>query len=199
MLVSEGMSNYTELMMENTPDQPESPSAQRLNLRGLAQDQGVVEGRLALTELPRLESYLAGGAESLHVDWRLRGYLRNQAGGRPQPMVELQVRAELPMLCQRCLQPAMQSILDIALFRLVEEEPELTLEEIEAEDEALCLQGLTDVRALVEDQVLLALPLVPMHDACPQPIVAEGLWNEPAAMQERPSPFAVLAKLKKPR
>ena len=185
-------------MMENTPAQPEPSSALRLNLRTLAQEQGVVEGRLALNELPRLESFLAGAPESSYVDWRLRGFMRNQAGGQPQPMVELQVQAELPMLCQRCLQPAMQKILDVALFRLVEDEPELTLEELEAEDEALCLQGLTDARALVEDQILLALPLVPMHDACPQPIVAEGLWNEPAAMRERPSPFAVLAKLKKP-
>ncbi|OIQ95436.1 hypothetical protein GALL_225970 [mine drainage metagenome] len=185
-------------MMENTPAQPEPPSAQRLNLRNLAQEQGVVEGRLALTELPRLESFLAGVPESSYVDWRLRGFMRNQAGGQPQPMVELQIQTELPMLCQRCLQPAMQKILDVALFRLVEDEPELTLEELEAEDEALCLQGLTDARALVEDQILLALPLVPMHDVCPQPIVAEGLWNEPAAMRERTSPFAVLAKLKKP-
>ncbi|SBP88637.1 YceD family protein [Thiomonas delicata] len=192
------MSNYTGLMMENTPAQSEPSSALRLNLRTLAQEQGVVEGRLALNELPRLESFLAGAPESSYVDWRLRGFMRNQAGGQPQPMVELQIQAELPMLCQRCLQPAMQKILDVALFRLVEDEPELTLEELEAEDEALCLQGLTDARALVEDQVLLALPLVPMHDACPQPIVAEGLWNEPAAMRERPSPFAVLAKLKKP-
>ncbi|WP_288127506.1 YceD family protein [Thiomonas sp.] len=192
------MSNYTGLMMENTPAQPEPSSALRLNLRTLAQEQGVVEGRLALNELPRLESFLAGAPESSYVDWRLRGFMRNQAGGQPQPMVELQIQAELPMLCQRCLQPAMQKILDVALFRLVEDEPELTLEELEAEDEALCLQGLTDARALVEDQVLLALPLVPMHDVCPQPIVAEGLWNEPAAMRERPSPFAVLAKLKKP-
>ncbi len=192
------MSNYTGLMMENTPAQPEPSSALRLNLRTLAQEQGVVEGRLALNELPRLESFLAGAPESSYVDWRLRGFMRNQAGGQPQPMVELQIQAELPMLCQRCLQPAMQKILDVALFRLVEDEPELTLEELEAEDEALCLQGLTDARALVEDQILLALPLVPMHDVCPQPIVAEGLWNEPAAMRERPSPFAVLAKLKKP-
>ena len=185
-------------MMENMPEQP---PALHLNLRGLAQEHGVAEGRLPLAELPRLRSLLVGSKEqlqSLQVDWRMRGFIRNRAGGQPQPMIELQVQAEVPMQCQRCLQPAMQKIVDVALLRLVEKEPELTLEEIEAEDEALCDLDAFDVSALVEDQILLALPLVPMHSACPQPIVAEGLWGGAAGTPERESPFAVLSKLKRP-
>lgn len=188
-------------MMETTPEKSELPLVQRLNLRSLAQEQGVVEGRLALTHLPRLESVLVANSEQrrqLHVDWRMRGFTRSQAGDTPQLMIELHVLADLPMQCQRCLQPAFQRILDVALFRIVDEEPELTVEELEAEEEPLCVQGLIDAVVLVEDQVLLALPLVPMHDVCPQPIIAQGLLDEAAAKKERESPFAVLAKLKTP-
>jgi uncharacterized protein len=44
------------------------------------------------------------------------------------------------------------------------------------------------VLALVEDEVLLALPVAPRHEVCALPAAVET--------QSRPSPFAVLAKLK---
>jgi uncharacterized protein len=47
----------------------------------------------------------------------------------------------------------------------------------------------------VEDELILALPLVPRHDACPQPLAAPATAEEPLA--ERPNPFAALAALKR--
>ena len=116
-------------------------------------------------------------------------------------MLELRVQAVLPMQCQRCLQGSMQEVSDTVLFRLVEQDPELTSDELESEEEALCVRGAMDIRTLVEDQLILALPLVPMHDTCPQPIVAEGLQSQTSdarVRETRASPFAALARLKKP-
>ena len=48
------------------------------------------------------------------------------------------------------------------------------------------------VRSLVEDEVLLALPIVPRHADCLPPVVAGAEIEE-----SEPSPFAVLAGLKK--
>ena len=53
-----------------------------------------------------------------------------------------------------------------------------------------------DLRARVEDELILEQPLVPRHEGdCPQPL---PLASTPAAEPEaRPNPFAVLAALRK--
>ncbi len=172
----------------------------RLNLHELAREQRTERGQLALFHLSRLlPSLLAGHAmvQTNQVDWLVRGYSQAQPGGGVQPMVELEVSSVLPLLCQRCLQPVLQQVQDKARFRLVEQEPGLTQQELEAEDEALCVQEPVDIQAIVEDQMLLALPLVPMHEVCPQPIVVTGLEAQPMDSPARVSPFAPLASLKK--
>jgi len=55
-----------------------------------------------------------------------------------------------------------------------------------------------DLLAVLEDELLMALPLVPMHETCPQasPLVA-GESDKEVGLIEKPNPFAVLAQLKK--
>ncbi|MDP1159869.1 YceD family protein, partial [Klebsiella variicola] len=53
-----------------------------------------------------------------------------------------------------------------------------------------------DARELIEDELLLALPLVPRHANCPQPLPGAGEQAEPEA-EQRPNPFAALAALKR--
>lgn len=83
-------------------------------------------------------------------------------------MVQGRVRAGLAMTCQRCLGPVVVDV-DSAF-------------EVEAEDDELSLME------LVEDEVLLALPIVAVHDetACSTPVEVT-----PASG----SPFAALGKL----
>ena len=185
----------------SAPVDHSSPSApMRLNLHELAREQRTERGQLALFHLSRLlPSLLAGHAmvQTNQVDWLVRGYSQAQPGGGVQPMVELEVSSVLPLLCQRCLQPVLQQVQDKARFRLVEQEPGLTQQELEAEDEALCVQEPVDIQAIVEDQMLLVLPLVPMHEVCPQPIVVAGLEVQPIDLPGRTLPFVVLASLKK--
>ena len=94
--------------------------------------------------------------------------------------LELTVKADMPLVCQRCIKP-MPFKLDetsrIVLFADDELEGILTEKEL-------------DVRELVEDQILMALPFSPRHEEC---------GNVPLAQinQDKPNPFAVLAGLKK--
>jgi uncharacterized protein len=44
-----------------------------------------------------------------------------------------------------------------------------------------------DLRALVEDELILALPMVPRHDVCPEPLPLAGRKPEQAA--EAPNPL----------
>jgi uncharacterized protein len=63
------------------------------------------------------------------------------------------------------------------------------------EDDVLALNRSLDLRSLVEDELLLALPLVPRHDVCPEPLPLVD--DDENAEPERANPFAVLAALKR--
>ena len=54
------------------------------------------------------------------------------------------------------------------------------------------------LHCLLEDELLMALPLVPMHDECPVlPAFSAGVIDVPGDVAEKPNPFAALAQLKK--
>ena len=167
-----------------------------LTLFDFARSGGELHGRLPLPNLSRL-SELLSSTQGPPVQWALQGFQRERIGMRPQAMVTLQVRGALPLICQRCLQ-AMQYAVDEAVdFRLVAEEPELTQAEVEAEDEALPAIHPVDVLSLIEDQLILALTIVPMHDACPQRDAPEPTPSrtDEAPAEERQHPFANLRDL----
>ena len=54
-----------------------------------------------------------------------------------------------------------------------------------------------DLAALVEDEVLLAMPLVPRHEVCPVKVKMAAADIDFEAPVEKPNPFAMLAQLKK--
>lgn len=187
----------TAASSKSPPDRPlASRPPHALALFDFARAEGELRGVVPLSALPRLRDLLASDAGA-PVEWTLRGFQRERAGMRPQAMVVLHVHAELGLICQRCLQDMIQEVDDAVEFRLVVDEPPLTLEELEAEDEALPAQDPVDVLELIEDQLILALPLVPMHAVCPQGPTAEQSPATPgaAAQVERQHPFANLREL----
>ena len=184
--------------MQTPPSEDAAP--RRLNLKEFAQRRRSLQGSVAVAELPRLAAALHADAQQLgrlRVHWSLRGTLRSDPAGAEQALVSLRVKGELPMTCQRCLQASEQAIDDEVTLRLVDEEPELGTEELESPEESFCARHPVDVLELVEDQLILALPLVPMHARCPQPLPAGDAVQRPAEAPAQ-SPFAVLAGLRKP-
>ena len=96
-------------------------------------------------------------------------------------------------MCQRCMKP-MPFELDENV-RIILFADENSLDEAMAADEeleGLLLEKELDVRVLVEDQVLMALPFSPRHEDCDNVALAE-------VNQDKPNPFAVLAGLKNSR
>jgi uncharacterized protein len=54
-----------------------------------------------------------------------------------------------------------------------------------------------DLLAVLEDELLMALPLVPMHEQCPvAPKLSSGDEGMEGSEAGKPNPFAVLAQLK---
>jgi uncharacterized protein len=150
-------------------------------------------GRIALDKLPRLASALMTVAGEVVFDIRFSRDARHRA------CIRLQVQAELGLECQRCLQQMehpVEAVVDLSVIE-VPAEAERLPDEYEP---VLVDDGRLRLLDLVEDELLLAIPQIPMHrlDAC-QPILAGGTAPEPAqqaANSGRPNPFAVLQGLK---
>lgn len=148
-------------------------------------------GSLPLAELKRLAPSLASTEGSAAYDLE---FGTDELG---VPFLAVRVEAALPLTCQRTLETFEQPVrLDMRLGLLADERDEAALppgyEPLLVGQEALSLA------AVIEDELILALPLVPI-----KPGTKEGppeAWSTaPAAEQEpaREHPFAALRALKK--
>lgn len=126
------------------------------------------------------------------IGWVLEG----SVDGDGACWLRLSVRAAVMVQCQRCLGDMSVGVDEVSRFRLVFAGEEWNDEDLEDDSfEAIEVEGPFDVAALVEDEVLLALPVVPLHEQCELP--AEHANTEAGPEAKRPSPFAVLEKLKR--
>lgn len=104
------------------------------------------------------------------------------------------VSAKLPVECQRCLQPMEIDVEGRFKFALISDEEEAEL--LPDEFEPYLLEGEEQsVIDLVEDELLLSLPMVTMHDnACSEIMTQQQ--EEIAAQKKAAHPFAALQSLK---
>ncbi|HEX8987045.1 MAG TPA: YceD family protein [Rhodocyclaceae bacterium] len=144
---------------------------------------GSLSGSVAITRLGRLADQLADQEGALAFE--LCG-MRDEEG---KSFLELRIAGSLTLRCQRCLGPLPFPVAIRSRLLLVPPGDPWPDEELE-DDETDALEATRELAVvpLVEDEVLLALPAAPRHDNCVLPAKTET--------QARPSPFAVLAKLK---
>ena len=158
----------------------------------------VVTEMVALDRLSA-ETVVIGDATA-PVRWQCRGEMRLDARGKSVPWLHLRVEAALVQTCQRCLGPVSESLEVDRWFRFVADEATAELEDEDSEEDVLALEPRPDILGLVEDELLMALPLVPLHDTCPVSVPMQA--GELADMGEseqsvRKNPFQALAQLKK--
>jgi len=175
-----------------------SYAPEKLDLAAFARDGAGLAGEWPATSLPRLaESGApeapASGWPPLH--WSLHGEIREPKGGKPQTWLHLTAQGQVALTCQRCLRPVQEDIAIDRWLRFVDSEAEAAALDVDSEDDVLALPRHLDARELVEDEMLLALPLVPRHEFCPEPLAQVG--GEAPQAEERPNPFAKLAALKR--
>ena len=170
----------------------------RLDVEAFAKDGGSLEGEWPLASLGRLIETVHPDALPTREDvatWRAEGESRPVRGGPPQVWLHVKAAARVSLVCQRCLGPVQVPLETERSFHFVPGEDAAAQIDADSEDDFLALNRSLDLRELVEDELLLALPLVPRHDECPQPLPmpdADELEEEPT-----PSPFAALAVLKR--
>lgn len=145
-----------------------------------ARTAGVLKGRLDLESLPRLAESGCSGAV---LDFVLSGDINE----RGKPELRLAVDGSVRLECQRCLGKVDLPLRLEARLELVSGEAEI----LGADDDIERVVAGRDmsVAVLVEDEVILALPMVPKHEQCRAAAGAEG--------GAEPSAFQALAALKK--
>lgn len=168
-----------------------------LDVVAFARDETSLEGQSPLAALPRLlDEQVAGDLQAGLVAWRLEGRLVPQSGGADQVWLDVQASVALPMQCQRCLTPVLETVEAERSFRFVADEATAASLDDEAEEDILVISRDFDALALVEDELILSLPLVPLHEVCPQAMPMSAVDPEFETAAAQPNPFGVLAGLK---
>lgn len=152
------------------------------------QQRVVLTGQLPIAAMPRLLASLVNddGVADVDVQFSVDEQARKRIGGTVQAKVQMQ--------CQRCLHAVtvdVSSTVQVALVWSDEQAANLPrgLEPVEVED-AHSLSLLE----LVEDELLLALPLVAHHSQCEMPAFDPGEILVESKKED--NPFQVLAALK---
>jgi len=162
--------------------------ADRVNAVELAGRAATLERRLGLPQLPRLGE--AGALDGTHVQARLEfGTFEGHA------TIEVRAEGEVFLACQRCLKPCACAVDEEASLVVVASDTDEVpggYEPLLGEPERL------SVVEVIEEQVLLGLPLVPMHASaaeCGAAAAALAATGERPAADETQRPFANLREL----
>lgn len=188
------------------------PFPERVDAARLFARNGRVAGDLPLQRLSRLAADMADSEGQVAVA------LQFGLDAEDRKLLTGTIEATLHLTCQRCLQRLdwpVSSELAMLVFDTREqldkllrlqgsddmEHDVLVLDELEGGKASADAEPELNVQALIEDELILSLPLVPLHEDtdCSQE------WNslrsrteaEAAKAAPKPNPFAVLAQLKK--
>jgi uncharacterized protein len=172
--------------------------AQHLNIEAFAKAGGHIAASEDLARFDRLLDEAQGAGAQNPVRFTATGMMRPNGASSEQIWLVLSAEVALPQTCQRCLGPVEVPILFEREFRFVASEAVAEVEDEESEEDVLVLSRDFNLLELVEDELLMALPVVPKHEVCPGAVklqVADPDFVEEE--QEKPNPFAVLEQLKK--
>jgi len=170
---------------------------ERLNVPGFAAAGATMEAADPVPKYVRLVAELAAPAPDAVVNWTAHGEERPGADGKPVPWLHLEAEAVVPLVCQRCLSPVGTSLTVDRWFRFVANEEVAEAEDEESEEDLLVVSRDFDLHTLIEDELLMEIPVMPAHEVCPTPVrLSSSDEDFKAAEEAKPNPFAVLGALR---
>jgi DUF177 domain-containing protein len=198
---------------------PAAVDPRQLDVFEFARSGRQAAGVVRVSQLPRMLNEVPADAPADERDtaftWQAEGStqpeLQDDGTEGPQPYLRLAIHGSAWLECQRCLAPYEQAFNVDAIYRIVGTEAEAEEFPLD-EDEVEVIVGSRqfDLVELIEEELLLSLPLVPKHEVCPE--VHESLSSGAAGTEgsdehdeadekggveaQRPNPFAVLQGLK---
>jgi len=204
-------------------EHPGKPAGAELDPRDIdifefARTEREAAGVVRVSQLPRMLNEVPAEAPDRDTafTWQAAGFaqqeLKDDGTEGAQPYLRLAVHGSAWLTCQRCLAPYEQAFNADATFRIVQTEEEADEFPLD-DDEVEVIVGSRhfDLVDLIEEELLLSLPLVPKHEVCPE--VHESLASgadgadgvdsvddvpeQEIEPEERVNPFAALESLKK--
>lgn len=168
-----------------------------VDIRALALANEQLDGNEPVAGFARLVAeVLADGAQEMLV-WNARFEDRADASGVLQPWMHLHAATRLRLTCQRCLEAVVVPVVVERAFRFVHSEEVAEVEDEVADEDVLALDKQFKLRDLIEDEILMAMPLVPRHEVCPGELKLSAVDPDfEAAQSAKPNPFDALATLK---
>ena len=160
-----------------------------LEPRKQAMQGGEISGQTTVSALPRLAEFRQSQDSPVTVELR---FDRDQDG---RYLVRGTIDTRLHLACQRCLDPVeceVSAQVELALVWSEEQIASLP----ERYDPWLMSDDKLVLADMLEEELLLALPLAPVHDVCPAPLPTPEA-DKAEAQGKADNPFAVLAELKK--
>lgn len=154
----------------------------------LARQEGKLTGFMPLKQLATLVADCVSDDGRVEADLALRME-------HTRPEIHGTANASVKLVCQRCLEPVEVKVdvsIDLGFVQTEEQISQLpeSLEPFMLEEEEIPLAS------LLEQELILALPIVAYHDTC-EPIPYAGKEEaEVVVAEEKPNPFAVLEQLK---
>ncbi|MBT9611472.1 MAG: DUF177 domain-containing protein [Aquabacterium sp.] len=200
---------------------PRSFVPEKLDIQAFIEEGAALSGELPVAALTRVAAGLMPGldlGDLPAVRWSAQGRVVPQRVGGPQLWLDLQAEAELEWECQRCLHGVREPLVIDLQIRFARDEAEAARLDAESDEDVLPLARHIHLAELLEDELIMAQPLVPRHGVCPTDV--ESLMcderetpvpgapaptstqaeaaDTPEPARQKPHPFAALAALKKP-
>jgi len=148
---------------------------------------GYREGSTPVADMTRLAADCADPSGT--ISWSIQGGQTREG----YPSMTLSVAGTVQLVCQRCLAPFGYEIDSSTMLVLGKDDADADEIEEVLDDESIDVivgSQTCDIRQLLEDEALLALPQAPKHEVCPDTKLMDSLKSD------KVSPFAALKSLK---
>lgn len=169
----------------------------RLDIRHAAQTDTQLAGQTSLRHMERLSLESRGLGLDNPVRWSVHLTQHVDQAGQLSRALHLTVDTALAQICQRCLEPVEVPVGIDRRFRFVDSEADAEAQDDQSEEDLLVISREFDLSALIEDEVLMDLPLIACHEVCPVPVKMAVVDSGFDQLSEKPNPFAQLALLKR--
>lgn len=155
---------------------------------------GSITADLPLARLLRFAEQLSSRSGDVAVALQ---FGRDEEGRR---LLSGTLDTQVQVACQRCLQDMGMGLHCTLSLLILDTEEEVQALREDQDGVVMSEDGDLDVAALIEDELILSLPMIPMHEDVGCNGVLNELKNvlkvEESAAQQRSHPFAKLAELK---
>jgi uncharacterized protein len=161
------------------------------------------KGFLAMDALPRVALEAAARSADDGFAWVVNTFFDGVAGGEPRLKMNLSLKGQMHLICQRCMQPCLVEIDESRQFVFLANEAladAFPMEDDALEPLVMCSQF--DLLGTMEDEILLSLPLIPKHsvgvcEAAAAGPKADALASQEETIKKPDNPFNILKNMKK--